>query len=265
MLLLTGGDVVAGSEVMAPWTRAAPSIAVQPLTQACVQHRAAAHKQLQVCRAQQRMDDATVADMHTAQSGHPSLHIGAQTTVRAAKRQRLAEVVASLETIDSSLENLRTALKPESSSSSSSSSESDEDEPAASTKTKQQVAVLEPPAAAAAAAPPASPDSLQMASALNVDELDNSTNSKLPNSMPAAAAQRQQLKVCMGKSCKKRGSVGLLAAAQSAAVGTDVDVQPCKCLDKCKMGPNVQLKSEGSKKQIKTGVQVWDLPELVDW
>ncbi|KAL6594656.1 hypothetical protein ACP70R_048394 [Stipagrostis hirtigluma subsp. patula] len=54
-----------------------------------------------------------------------------------------------------------------------------------------------------------------------------------------------RIEVCMGGKCKKAGSLALLQEFEKN-VGTGVAVG-CKCLGKCGLGPNVRLRSEGSK------------------
>ena len=54
--------------------------------------------------------------------------------------------------------------------------------------------------------------------------------------------------VCQGKTCLKRGSNVLMAELQSAGA-TAASVTACKCLDKCKLGPNVEVEIDG-KRQI---------------
>ena len=54
--------------------------------------------------------------------------------------------------------------------------------------------------------------------------------------------------VCQGKTCLKRGSNVLMAELQSAGA-TAASVTACKCLDECKLGPNVEVEIDG-KRQI---------------
>ena len=64
------------------------------------------------------------------------------------------------------------------------------------------------------------------------------------------------VRVCQGKTCLKRGSNVLMAELQNSGA-TAASVTACKCLDKCKLGPNVEVEVDG-KRQI---VQV-NSPEL---
>ena len=65
------------------------------------------------------------------------------------------------------------------------------------------------------------------------------------------------MRVCQGKACRKRGSAGLMAALQESGACAD-SMAACKCLDKCKLGPNVEVVVNGSKQVVQVAV-----PELV--
>lgn len=58
------------------------------------------------------------------------------------------------------------------------------------------------------------------------------------------------IRVCQGKACLKRGSANLLGELSMHAEKV-VEVMPCKCLDKCKSGPNLEV-SVGAEKRIVT-------------
>ena len=64
------------------------------------------------------------------------------------------------------------------------------------------------------------------------------------------------VKVCQGKTCLQRGSNVLMAELQGSGASA-ASVAACKCLDRCKLGPNVEVEVDG-KRQI---VQV-NSPEL---
>lgn len=55
-------------------------------------------------------------------------------------------------------------------------------------------------------------------------------------SLPVGATVR----VCQGKACVKRGSTQLLEELSSQAE-SGVELMPCKCLDTCKTGPNIEV------------------------
>lgn len=80
-----------------------------------------------------------------------------------------------------------------------------------------------------------------------------------------AEPERTRVAVCQGKACLKRGSAVLLEAAtqQAAAYGKQLEVVPCKCLDKCKEGPNVAVRAPGGQRVIVTGVRSEMLPSLL--
>ena len=66
------------------------------------------------------------------------------------------------------------------------------------------------------------------------------------------------MRVCQGKACRKRGSAGLMAALQESGACAD-SMAACKCLDKCKAGPNVSVRAPGAPRALLTGVR----PEMV--
>ena len=67
---------------------------------------------------------------------------------------------------------------------------------------------------------------------------------ELVQNLPEGAS----VSVCQGKTCLKRGSNVLMAELQSAGA-TAASVTACKCLDKCKLGPNLEVEVSG-KRQI---------------
>ena len=62
------------------------------------------------------------------------------------------------------------------------------------------------------------------------------------SSLPSNAT----VKVCQGKACSKRGGAKLLEELSMHAE-QGVEVMPCKCLDKCKSGPNLEVSIGGEK------------------
>ena len=179
-------------------------------------------------------------------------HTGRQDVSTAAKvkRQRLSDVVASLNTIDSSLEDVYAALEDTTTSSSSSTSESESEE-----STRPLQATVSATAAKFAADGGAVAEALSPGVRLD-QQLDLGIAFGSCVSTPLSpSSPKQAIGVCIGKACTKRGSADLLATAQAAAEGRDVDVVPCKCLDQCKKGPNVQISIAGQKPYLVTGVQ----------
>lgn len=76
------------------------------------------------------------------------------------------------------------------------------------------------------------------------------------SSVTGASAQR--IEVCMGKKCTKSGAAALLEEFERA-IGVEGAAVGCKCLGKCKDGPNVRVlncaddtKVEGSDVSVRT-------------
>lgn len=61
-------------------------------------------------------------------------------------------------------------------------------------------------------------------------------------SLPLGATVR----VCQGKACVKRGSAQLLED-MSPHAEEGIELMPCKCLDKCKSGPNIEVSFDAEK------------------
>ena len=79
-------------------------------------------------------------------------------------------------------------------------------------------------------------------------------------------APSARLSVCQGKACVKRGARELLEAArrEAEAHGGDVVVAPCKCLDQCKKGPNVSVRTpSGGRAVTLNGVRSEMLPAVL--
>ena len=88
----------------------------------------------------------------------------------------------------------------------------------------------------------------------------------LPQLMQTQQPQQRQIAVCTGKSCRKKGSEAVLAELQQQAAGDpSISVTSCKCLDKCKLGPNVRMpgSSAGAKKQVLSGVGPMHFPDIL--
>ncbi|BDA40843.1 hypothetical protein COCOBI_01-4970 [Coccomyxa sp. Obi] len=65
------------------------------------------------------------------------------------------------------------------------------------------------------------------------------------SSLPSGATVR----VCQGKACIRRGSAQLLEELSSHAE-KGVELMPCKCLDKCKTGPNIEVSFDAEKRIV---------------
>ncbi len=77
---------------------------------------------------------------------------------------------------------------------------------------------------------------------------------ELVKGLPEGASVR----VCQGKACKKKGSAGLMTALQESGAPCADNMVACKCLDKCKLGPNVEVTVNGSKQVVQVAA-----PELL--
>ncbi|CAL5227233.1 g10157 [Coccomyxa viridis] len=77
---------------------------------------------------------------------------------------------------------------------------------------------------------------------------------ELVKGLPEGASVR----VCQGKACQKKGSVGLMTALQESGASCADSMVACKCLDKCKLGPNVAVTVNGSKQVVQVAA-----PELL--
>ena len=82
---------------------------------------------------------------------------------------------------------------------------------------------------------------------------------------PAEVSTRTQLGICQGKACMKRDASVLLEVAQLEVVrgGSQVEVAPCKCLGRCKVGPAVSMRVPGQKRVVLTGVCTEMLPAML--
>lgn len=86
------------------------------------------------------------------------------------------------------------------------------------------------------------------------------------SSFQAAEAPRRppRVMVCTGSKCADRGAATVLEAVALAAPDS-VDVVPCKCLGKCRMGPAVRVRPEGMGRAIThTGVTVDGVQDILD-
>ncbi|KAH0452651.1 hypothetical protein IEQ34_019950 [Dendrobium chrysotoxum] len=91
------------------------------------------------------------------------------------------------------------------------------------------------------------------------------------SSVVAVAKPLDKIEVCMGGKCKKSGAIGLLQELEKK-VGIEGAVVGCKCMGKCKEGPNVRIVNhyslqdelgEVSKKPLCIGVGLEDVSVIV--
>ena len=87
-----------------------------------------------------------------------------------------------------------------------------------------------------------------------------------------------QVLVCQGRKCQANGALGVLQAASAVVGASSVDVMPCKCLGKCKLGvamkvvasDEVQLYNEmeapsrAPKGHVYTGVEASTVGRILD-
>ncbi|XXG53873.1 hypothetical protein AAC387_Pa03g1893 [Persea americana] len=66
------------------------------------------------------------------------------------------------------------------------------------------------------------------------------SNSSSRNSLVVGASSSERIQVCMGGKCKKSGAVELLGEFERM-IGVEGAVVGCKCMGKCRDGPNVRV------------------------
>ena len=72
--------------------------------------------------------------------------------------------------------------------------------------------------------------------------------------------------VCIGKRCCKRGSMEVLKQLCRQSPGfPKLDIQPCKCMNLCEIGPNLELKpkAQSGGAKVVNGVTPSDLQQLL--
>ncbi|EPS65896.1 hypothetical protein M569_08880, partial [Genlisea aurea] len=72
----------------------------------------------------------------------------------------------------------------------------------------------------------------------------------------------RKIEVCVGGKCKRSGALGLLEEFQRA-VGADAAVSSCKCMGKCKEGPNVKVVNDELGSSLCIGVGLQDVELIV--
>lgn len=73
----------------------------------------------------------------------------------------------------------------------------------------------------------------------------NENCSSFPKDIEASA---KRIEVCMGGKCKKSGAASLLEEFQKAVGGEGASVIGCKCMGKCRDGPNVRVTNAETEK-----------------
>ena len=105
----------------------------------------------------------------------------------------------------------------------------------------------------AANAPP--PSGTLVLRTLRGDLVLGSAEGQQPSSNPGPAPAPAVVEVCQGKACMKRGAAAVLAGLEEALGGdAGVFVGACKCLDQCKKGPNLRVRTAGEKPVIAVGM-----------
>lgn len=65
----------------------------------------------------------------------------------------------------------------------------------------------------------------------------------------SCTASGRRIEICMGGKCKKMGALALLEEFERK-VGKEGNVMGCKCMGKCKNGPNVRIQNESAKASV---------------
>ncbi|KAF2304815.1 hypothetical protein GH714_038050 [Hevea brasiliensis] len=76
-------------------------------------------------------------------------------------------------------------------------------------------------------------------------------------------ASGRRIEICMGGRCKKLGAVALLEEFERK-VGTEGAVVGCKCMGKCKNGPNVRIQNESAKGSVEPPINPLSLCSRVE-
>lgn len=65
---------------------------------------------------------------------------------------------------------------------------------------------------------------------------------------------RTEIRVCTGKSCRKKGSENLLNSLQQYGSSGAISCKSCKCLDQCKRGPALEMHLPNGERKVFIGV-----------
>ncbi|KAF3629888.1 putative cytosolic purine 5'-nucleotidase-like [Capsicum annuum] len=83
------------------------------------------------------------------------------------------------------------------------------------------------------------------------------SNASVAAATTTTAAETKRIEVCMGGKCKKQGAGAILDELQRA-VGLEAAVSGCKCMGKCKVGPNVRLSGCSTSSSSSDALQASD-------
>lgn len=78
------------------------------------------------------------------------------------------------------------------------------------------------------------------ASDCHIGNVGSRSNASIAATTTTAAAGTKRIEVCMGGKCKNSGAGAILEELQRV-VGMEAAVSGCKCMGKCKVGPNVRV------------------------
>lgn len=83
------------------------------------------------------------------------------------------------------------------------------------------------------------------------------SNSSSRNSLVVGSSSSERIQVCMGGKCKKYGAVELLGEFERM-IGVEGAVVSCKCMGKCRDGPNVRVLNQcnGNALEKEVGVSI---------
>lgn len=108
--------------------------------------------------------------------------------------------------------------------------------------------------------------SLALVTPVQIQEVENQVieNAICKDVVSNVDVDCKKIEVCMGGKCKKSGAAMLLENFQ-AAVGGEAAVVGCKCMGKCKDGPNVRVRNEGDavSSPLCIGVGLEDVESIV--
>ncbi|KAK1279660.1 hypothetical protein QJS04_geneDACA004689 [Acorus gramineus] len=79
----------------------------------------------------------------------------------------------------------------------------------------------------------------------------------------SVGALKEKIEVCMGGKCKKSGA-GELMEEFRRRVGDEDAVVGCKCMGKCREGPNVRVRDESAVKPLCVGVGLDDVGAILE-
>ncbi|CAN4095015.1 unnamed protein product [Withania somnifera] len=93
------------------------------------------------------------------------------------------------------------------------------------------------------------------ASDCHIGNVGSMSNASVAAATETTAAGTKRIEVCMGGKCKKSGAGAILEELQRV-VGMEAAVSGCKCMGKCKIGPNVRVSGCSSTNVLQAGDSV---------